>query len=128
MKKLILITVFVLMFTKVLSPAVPDNLDAWYQGYNVALFNHELPDKILIDHDLRDDRFMALTEYENGFYHISFNRMYEPSPKQGRGTLIHEMCHVRQLISGELEFDDHGKKWQSCMHEIANKNGFEEIW
>ena len=106
------------------------DLDSWYQAYNATLFNNELPHQITISHDLSDPRFMAVTDYDfaGRYYKISLNPKYEPSPKQGRATLLHEMCHLRQLVSGEVEFQDHGAKWQSCMHDLANKNAFEDIW
>lgn len=107
-----------------------DPLEVWYRGYNVALFNSELPDTVVIDHNLRDDRFMALTDYNFGgkYYIITFNPKYGASPKQERETLLHEMCHIRNIVEGEEEFDQHGPKWQRCMHDIANKNGFEDLW
>jgi SprT-like family protein len=130
MKKLILALLLLLASAKALAPAVPDPLEVWYQGYNVALFNHELPDRIQIDQNFHDDRYMAATDYQEHaqIYVIRINPKYNPSPKQARENLLHEMCHMRQLVSGEVEFDDHGKKWQSCMHGIANKNGFEDLW
>lgn len=127
--KLLFAALFVL-FAVPVAPAVPDSLELWYQGYNVALFNHELPDKIMIDTNYRDDRYMAVTDYQEHaqIYIIRTNPKYNQSPKQARENLLHEMCHMRQLVSGEIEFDDHGPKWQSCMHELANAKAFEDIW
>jgi predicted SprT family Zn-dependent metalloprotease len=110
-------------------PVHPEvNLNAWYEGYNHAYFNDTLPATVVISHNLHDDRFMALTEYANGFYHIEFNPKYEPSPKQARETLLHEQCHLEQLVSGEVEFEDHGPKWQACMHRLANQGALEDLW
>ena len=127
---LLLVTLsLTLCLTSNLAPATPDPLEVWYNGYNVALFNHELPDKIVIDHELHDDRFMAVTDtYADGTFRISFNSKFEPSPKQGRETLLHEMCHIRQSVEGESELDIHGQKWQSCMHKVADEKGFEPLW
>ncbi len=118
------------MTAKQLAPATPDWLDAWYRGYNVVYFTNELPQTVMISHNLKDDRFMAVTSYDfNGnFYQIEFNIKYGPSPKQEKMTLLHEQCHLEQLVTGQMEFEDHGKKWQACMHRLANEGAFENLW
>jgi len=81
--------------------AQPDrHLDEWYASYNHAYFQDELPKNILITYDINDDRFMALTDYEGGRYHISFNMKYNFSNKMERFNLLHELCHVRQMVEG----------------------------
>jgi len=106
-----------------------DILDPWYRGYNEKYFNNSLPQNVIISHNLHDDRFMAYTEHTaDGWYHIEFNPKYEASTKQERFTLFHEQCHLEQMISGEVEFDDHGPKWQGCMHRLANEGAFEDLW
>lgn len=105
-------------------------LEQWYQYYNQALFNHELPDNIQIDHQLRDPGLMAVTECEltSKVCRINMNPDYEMSDKVARLNLLHESCHVKLFVEQEYEFNDHGQKWQGCMHMIANKNGFEDLW
>ena len=71
---------------------------------------------------------MALTEYTNGYYHIYFNMKYSPSPKQERETLLHEMCHMDVIVTGQESFEDHGPAWQHCMHDVSKQGGFESIW
>ena len=131
-KKIILALLLSLTMTKGLAPATPDWLDAWYRGYNVALFDSELPDNVIIDHNYYDDENMAITIAFNlngiEHYRLAFNKRYEPSGKQGRETLIHEMCHVQMMVEKKKELDSHGPLWQSCMHRVANKNGFESLW
>ena len=119
-----------MVFTSSVSSGKIQPLNVWYQGYNESLFNHELPDKIQIDHQLRDPKLMAITECEltSRICRINMNPDFEISTKVQRMTLIHEMCHIELFVSGEYEFDDHGFKWQGCMHQIANKNGFEDLW
>ena len=105
-------------------------LEQWYQYYNQALFDHSLPDNVQIDHQLRDPALMAIIEcgqISNGC-HISFNPDFELSTRISRFTLIHEMCHVSLASNNEYELDAHGPKWQQCMHQIANRNGFEDLW
>lgn len=103
-------------------------LAAWYQGYNEKYFNQELPKDVLITKHLIDDRFMAQTFYQQTYYHIALNPRYNVSPVTERGTLLHEMCHVRGLSSGITEFPDHGPLWQSCMHRLANLGALEDVW
>lgn len=105
-----------------------DHLDPWYRGFNEKYFGSELPQTVVISHNLYDGRFQALTEYANGYYHIEFNPKYNQAGRTELFTLLHEMCHIRQLSSNENDFDDHGPKWQSCMHELANKGAFEDLW
>lgn len=104
-----------------------NNLGAWYQGYNYKYFQDELPAAI-ITRNLHDDRFMALTEYHDNYYHIEFNPKYNLSPRQERETLLHEMCHIEVLASNDTEFDDHGIKWQTCMKDLAKKGAFDDLW
>ena len=120
----------VLIITAMISfaNAAPDSLDAWYAGYNHEYFQDELPKTTVITKELADDRFMALTFYENGRYHIALNPKYNFSNKIERENLLHESCHVRIFIEHEEEFDDHGPKWQACMLELANKGAFKDLW
>jgi predicted SprT family Zn-dependent metalloprotease len=107
----------------------PDrHLDEWYASYNHAYFQDELPAKVIITRNLRDDRFIALTEYSGGFYHIEFNKKYTVSDITERETLLHEMCHLRQFVEHDDEFDQHGRHWQACMHKLADEKAFENLW
>lgn len=132
MKILLLIAALVLLAPGI-SSGTPDPLDAWYRGYNEVYFNNELPN-VLIDHSLTDDRFMALTSFSNGFYHIQFNPKfgYHPNPKGTSITelrnLLHESCHVEIFIQNAEQFDDHGSHWQSCMYRLAKLKAFENLW
>lgn len=94
------------------------------------MFNHELPDHIDIGHSLRLPDKMAMTEcgMVGKVCRINFNPDYELSEIVDRFTELHEMCHVQLFIEGEYEFNEHGAKWQKCMHELANKNAFDDLW
>src|SRR5579863_2530166 len=94
------------------SPAtILDPLDAWYRGYNDIYFNDELPNTVVISHDLKDDSRMAqTTPFSNGWYHIDFNPKF--GYHAGKGTsitelrnLFHEMCHVQVFVENAEEFD-----------------------
>ena len=109
--------------------ADPENLYAWYSFYNHAYFQEELPATVVITRNLKDDRFMALTEYTaDGYYHIEFNPKYSPSPKQERMTLLHEQCHIRLDIEKQGDFGDHGVEFQHCMHDVSKQGALEALW
>lgn len=125
----LLLTLFMMLWLpSSLAPAPPDPLEVWYLGYNEVYFNGELPKTVIIDHNLHDDRYMAVTDSSGEYYRITFNLKYDPSPKQGRETLLHEQCHIQLAVEKETELDVHGKKWQSCMHRLANMGAFEDLW
>lgn len=105
---------------------VQDRLDPWYRGFNQKYFQDRLPAAI-ITHDLKDDRYMAITEIVGQTYHIAFNPRYNQSPVQERENLLHEMCHVEVYTEGD-EFDAHGMKWQHCMHRLADEKALENVW
>lgn len=127
---MIVVILSLLISSKSIAPATIDPLDLWYQGYNVKFFNSELPQRVIIDHGLHDDRYMGLTDYDwqQKLFIIRMNEKYGPSPKQERETLLHEMCHVRQIVEGDEQLDQHGPHWQSCMHDLANKGAFDDLW
>ena len=125
MIKRILIAIMLLAAS---ASAAPDGLDSWYAGYNHEYFQDELPKTVVITKTLNDDRFMALTFYENGAYHIALNPKYNFSTKIERENLLHEMCHIRIFVEHDEEFEDHGPKWQACMLELAKKGAFADLW
>lgn len=103
-------------------------LDSWYASYNHQYFQDELPATTVITRNLADDRFMAITEYDDGRYHIGINPRYNISTKTERINLLHEMCHIRGFIEHDDEFDQHGAKWQQCMHSLADQGALELLW
>ena len=119
----------ILLLSSVSVSADPENLYTWYAAYNSSYFNDELPHQIIITRNLKDDRFMAVTEYtSDGYYRIEFNPKYSPSPKQERETLLHEQCHIRLAVEGIGDFGDHGPAWQKCMHDVSNQGALEALW
>lgn len=107
----------------------PDrHLDEWYASYNHAYFQDELPKDVLITRTLNDPRFMALTLYSDGHYHIDINPKYNLSTKTERINLLHESCHIRQFIEDDEEFDQHGPHFQNCMLGLAKQGAFSDLW
>jgi len=132
---LLLVTLsLTLCLTSNLAPADLDPLDPWYRGYNETYFNNELPQTVIISHNLTDDTNMAITTpLTNGYYHIDFNPKF--GYHTGKGTsitelrnLFHEMCHVEIFVEGTVEFDDHGPHWEGCMHRLAIQKALDNLW
>jgi hypothetical protein len=103
-------------------------LKAWYASNNHQYFQDELPTDVVITHNLHDDRFQAVTFYENDYYHIVFNPKYNQSGKVERMNLLHESCHILIAVEKTEEFETHGKRWQACMHRLADQGAFEDLW
>lgn len=99
----------------------------WYRGYNHAYFSDELPE-VVITNDLKDDRLMAITDQVGSSFSIRFNPKFNISMKQRNVNLLHEQCHISLVIEKQFELDDHGIKWQACMHRLANEGAFENLW
>jgi len=106
----------------------PINLDAWYAGYNEKYWGGELPNDVVITRNLHDDRFMAITVPTGRSYEIDLNMKYLPSPKEEKETLLHETCHIQIFVEDTPEINDHGPKWQACMHRITKEGAMEDLW
>lgn len=104
------------------------DLTQWYLGYNHTYFQDALPNDVVLTRDLNDDRFMAITFYDTGQYHIQINPKYNISTKQERINLLHESCHVLLFIEQDTELDDHGPHWQACMMRLADAGAFKDLW
>ena len=140
MRKLLLPIVILLFVTSVAAKPRPhyrvvedsqerqQELSQWYLGYNHQYFQDELPQDTVLSRDLHDDRFMALTTYVDGRYHIQINPRYNESRKSERIDILHESCHVLMFIENDYELDDHGPHWQACMHRLAHQGAFESLW
>ena len=104
------------------------HLDAWYATYNHEYFQDELPKTTVITRNLADDRFMAQTFYENGYYHIAINPRLNSASTVEKMTLLHEDCHIYLIITHDVEFNDHGNHWQKCMRDLADRGAFGLLW
>lgn len=128
MRNLLLPIFLAVLFAVTPVVAQDHDLGQWYAGYNHKYFQDELPKDVIISRTLADDRFMAITFYDNGRYHIELNPKYNLSTKTERINLLHESCHIRIFIEHDEEFDDHGPHWQACMHRLSDQGAFEDIW
>ncbi len=123
----ILLAVLLLAYPTMIS-SQDRHLDEWYTAYNHMYFQDELPKTVVITRNLQDDRFMAITDYSDGLYHIGINPRYNLSTKTERINLLHEQCHILGFVEHDDEFDQHGPKWQACMLRIAKSGGFNDLW
>ena len=121
--------VLVMLFAAISVTAQSDrHLNEWYAGYNHAYFHDELPIDVRITRNLHDDRFVAQTEYTNGFFHIEINPRFNQAESIERETLLHEQCHILMAVEKTEEFNQHGQKWQACMMSLAKQGAFEGLW
>ena len=128
MRNLLLSILVAVLFAAPVAHTEQRDLDQWYRGYDHKYFQDELPQDVIISRTLADDRFMAITFYDSGHYHIELNPKYNISTKSERINLLHESCHVEMFVEKEDEFDDHGPHWQACMHRLSNQGAFEDLW
>lgn len=105
-------------------------LQEWYDGYNEAYFLNALPRATAVFGDPGTGSMGVTFQGEDEKGHVGIyivvSQFWNPSPKEVRITLLHEMCHV-ELIHAPL-FDDHGAEWEACMHRLADKGAFDGLW
>ena len=125
---ILLLFLTVMLFAK---PIRSDDrhLDTWYATYNHEYFQDELPKNVVITRNLTDDSFSAFTFYTDNWFHIAINPRLNIDPGAEKMTLLHESCHIYIAVTHEdNEPNNHGPKWQACMHRLANENAFESLW
>lgn len=114
-----------------------DKLNAWYNGYNEKYFQKELPEAgsvsppdVVITFNLHDADKAGITIFgaQDGFIHMGLNPDFLKGTKTLRLTMLHEQCHIRMFVENAHEFDQHGPKWQACMHHLADEGAFEDLW
>ena len=93
-------------------------LEKVYTEYNAEYFGNKLPKDVVIDYNLHDPEFVALTRKPFGPFHISFNPAYAGADRTADLTMLHEMCHIKTWG------DDHGSKWRACMIELELGGAF----
>ena len=98
-----------------------------YSESNRLYFNNKLPPaKIVLTHGLKD-MATTLCIHADGKLNctIEINPDKNPVRRTAIMTLYHEQCHVK--LWGSVK-DAHGKEFQSCMHDLAAKGAFDELW
>lgn len=108
-------------------------LAARYREFNEEYFFGSLPfRKTTVE--LRDMRMQDwlghIEQRRDQTWYIAINSEGHPTERQAEMTLIHEMCH--QYVVGTLHkvsgLDDNDKGFQACMKNVANQDGFEDLW
>ena len=96
-------------------------LEKSYADFNAQYFKERLPKDVIIDYELHDSEFMALTQREgSGRFRITFNPYYLTAERNADLTMLHEQCHVKNWG------DEHGNKWRSCMIQLDLAGAFRE--
>ena len=97
-----------------------------YQDYNNAYFDGKLPRNLKV--------YLGPAEGNAGITigvgspteeYIEINPKYNPIEQELHLSLLHEMCHVSV---GYSEFEEHGPRWQRCMHRLSDERAFEDLW
>jgi len=80
------------------------------------------------DLSVQDD--MALLQYMNDdTWIITIDPNMRATEKQAEMSLIHEMCHQQDKVSGASEgLDGHSDAWAACMLSVAKRGGFKNLW
>jgi hypothetical protein len=98
-----------------------ETLEKSYAEYNAQYFGNKLPKDTVIDYNLHDSEFMAVTRKPfGGSFHISFNPTYVAAERVSDLTMLHEMCHVKNWGDG------HELKWRACMIQLDLQGVFRE--
>jgi SprT-like family len=100
----------------------------WYAQYNEEYFWKSLPDDTEVDlvTDLPDGNMgTAVCADFHRQCVIQIEERSNPVTRSQKITLLHEMCHV---ATWRQQDNPHGSKWQACMHRIADRGAFDNLW
>jgi len=66
----------------------------------------------------------------DGIWVLTIDTKTNPIMRVAEMTMIHEMCHQENLISGANEGQDHDmdKAHERCMLSVARQGGFNGLW
>lgn len=127
---------FVLVLAASLGPARPqarakqpaDQLEfspqVWFDAYNQQYWLGALP---AADVQFREDNdTVGMTRYdaEHKIFRISISEKYNVTIAETQMTILHEECHVATWT----ELEQHGPRWQACMHSLAARGAFDKLW
>jgi hypothetical protein len=108
-----------------------ENLQPWYDWYNVRYFGGTLPKSTVTQWaDLSLQDAMGQTRVEGGRYVIQIDAVTNRASVTTHESLIHEMCHVwvAENIEQPLPDGDHGVAFQDCMMDKAKQGAFHDLW
>ena len=97
-------------------------LERAFRSYNRKYFSNLLPNPPEVELGWGDIDCMG---YQLGD-EIVINRKYRQWGSVWRGTLLHEMAHLK--LEGEKVRSDHGKEFQNEMLRLAKAGAFKKIW
>ena len=104
-----------------------------YAESNRLYFDNKLPPaKIVLTHNLKDDNgsVMATTFCIRAGGKLNCTIEIDPDKnpvnRTAIMTLYHEQCHVK--LWGIDINHPHGELFQDCMHDLATKGAFDDLW
>jgi hypothetical protein len=99
----------------------------WYAEFNEEFFWNSLPKntKVELVTDLGEN--LGTTRCLDFHYQciIQIEERGNPEEVEQKITELHEMCHV---ATWHQQDDPHGSKWKACMHRIADRGAFDNLW
>lgn len=98
-------------------------LRAWFKTYNRDYFFGHLPEVRFEWVNLHYKLRMAETDCNFEPCIIRMDPTYNEAFPVAKATMLHEMCHVESWT----ELDQHGIKWQACMHKIWLEGAFDGL-
>jgi hypothetical protein len=104
----------------------------FYASTNREYFHGSLPKDVDIEFGSND--FISLdnilchalgnTNKLGNRFVITIDPKWAPASVTKEETMLHEECHV---ATWDLEKDHHGKKWQSCMHDLYIQGALDDL-
>lgn len=127
MKRLSLLALLILacaLYSPVKRLVAPQCLNpkAWYDSDNEVYFDNSLPTDTIVDYSNHQVGVLAVTTYQNGRFHIAFNRDYAASAPVVHLFMLHELCHVQTWN----EDAEHGTAWVACMRTLETKGAIDD--
>lgn len=123
MKRVVTILIAVLFAV----PAMARNpLQAYFDTANKAYFGGSLP-KAEVGWGATPPGVMALTYVKDGRFVIVLDPKTNAAPRVADLTILHEACHLKNW--GQPDgLDNHGPKFQACMHDLVTLGAMEDLW
>lgn len=128
-KKILLSFLILLAFAASSFAGPPTNLKQWYAGYNEAYFLGQLPANTVVSYGNPGPGNMAVTFLAGTTFHIVISPALNPTDKEVKITLLHELVHVKlDVMHIPTDFDGHGPAFTAEMRRLAAEGAMDDLW
>jgi hypothetical protein len=106
------------------------HLNNAFREFNEEYFYGGLPSTTVRLADLSDLHSIAdIRQMEDERWIIRIDRRSNPTINSADMSLLHEMCHEQDKISGQNEgLDGHSDAFEACMVSLAQRGAFKGKW